>query len=88
MGTPLGAPNGDKPTRVKLPKDPDHAGLLSRVASWLVNVATPKLIPDHLTVPLAERAPNADARPERTARRLMRHEVDRRGPTNPDGHTR
>ena len=51
MGTPPGAPNGNKPTRVELPKDPDHAGLLTRVASWLVNVATPKLIPDHRTAP-------------------------------------
>ena len=88
MGTPAGAPNGNKPTRVKLPKDPDRAGLLSRVASWLVNVATPKLIPDHLTAPLAERPHNADARLERRARWLMRRQVNRGGPTNPDGHTR
>jgi hypothetical protein len=87
MGIPLGAPNGNKPTRVELPKDPDHAGLLTRMASWLVNVATPKLIPDHRTAPLRQRARDADARLERTARRLMRRRVNRGGPTNPDGHT-
>ena len=88
MGTPPGAPNGNTPTPVKLPKDPNHAGPLTRVASWLVNVATPKLIPDHLTAPLAERARDADARLERTARRLIRRQVNRGGPTNPNGHTR
>lgn len=52
-----------------------------------MNVAIPKLMPDHLTARLRERARNADDQLERTARRLIRRQVNR-GPTNPDGHTR
>jgi hypothetical protein len=87
MGSPLESPNGNAPVWVTLVKDARHAGLMTRVASWLVNVAIPKLMPDHLTAPLRERARNADDRLERTARRLIRRQVNR-VPTNPDGHTR
>ena len=87
MGSPLKSPNGNTPVRVTLVKDAGHAGRMTRVATWLVNVAIPKLIPDHLTAPLGERARDADDRLERTARRLIRRRV-KRGPTNPDGHTR
>lgn len=86
MGTPLNSPNGNTPVRVTLAKDARRAGRMTRVASWLVNVATPKLIPDHLTAPLRERARDADDRLDRTARRLIRRRVNR-GPSNPDGHT-
>jgi hypothetical protein len=44
-------------------------------------------MPDHLIGWLRERARNADDRLERTARRLIRRQVNR-GPTNPDGHDR
>ena len=87
MGSPLKSPNGNTPVRVTDVKDAGHAGRITRAATWLVNVAIPKLIPDHLTAPLRERARDADDRLERTARRLVRRRV-KRGPTNPDGHTR
>jgi hypothetical protein len=87
MGSPPRSPNGNTPVPLTPVKDADHAGLMTRVAAWLVNVATPKLMPDHLTAPLRERARDADDRLERTARRLIHRQVNR-GPTNPDGHTR
>jgi hypothetical protein len=87
MGNPLKSPNGNMSAGVARAKDAGRAGRMTRVASWLVNVAIPKLIPDHLTAPMRERARNADDRLERTARRLIRRQVNR-GPTNPDGHTR
>jgi hypothetical protein len=87
MGTPLESPNGNTPVRVPLVNDAGHARRITRVASWLVNVAIPKLIPDRLTAPLRERARNGDDRLERAAGRLMRRKV-KRGPTNPDRHTR
>jgi hypothetical protein len=87
MGSPLRSPNGNPPVRVTPVKDPRRAAVMTRVATWLVNVATPKLIPDHLTAPLRERACNADDRLERTARRLTRRQANR-GPTNRDGHIR
>jgi hypothetical protein len=65
--------------------DPRHPGPITRVASWLVDVAIPKLLPDHLTAPLRQRARNADDRLERTARRLTHRQVNR-SPKNPDRH--
>jgi hypothetical protein len=87
MGSPLESPNGNTPVRVTPLKDAGRAGRMTRVATWLVNVAIPKLIPDHLTAPVVEWARDADDRLERTARRLIRRKVNR-GPTNPDRHTR
>jgi hypothetical protein len=87
MGSPPKSPNGNTPLRVTPLKDAGHADRITRMATWLVNVAIPKLIPDHLTAPLRERARDADDRLERTARRLVRRQVNR-GPTNPEGHTR
>ena len=87
MDSPLKSPNGNTPVRVTLVKDAGHAGRMTRVATWFVNVAIPKLIPDRLTAPLRERPRNADDRLERTARRLIHRQVNR-GPTNPNGHTR
>jgi hypothetical protein len=87
MGSPLRSPNGNPPVRVTVVNDPRHGGRMTRVASWLVNVEIPKLVPDHRTAPLRERARNADNRLERTARQLFRRRVNR-SPTNPDGHTR
>jgi hypothetical protein len=49
MGSPLKSPNGDTSVRVTRVKDGRRAGRMTSVATWLVNVATPKLIPDHLT---------------------------------------
>jgi hypothetical protein len=87
MGSPPRSPNGNTPVSLTPVKDADDAGLMTRVASWLVNVAFPKLIPDHVTAPLRERARNADDRLERTALRLIRRQVNR-GPPSPDRHTR
>ncbi len=86
MGSPLKSPNGNTPVRVTDVKDAGHAGRMTRVATWLVNVAIPKLTPDHVRAPVRARARNADDRLERTARRLVRH--GNRGQTNPDEHTR
>ena len=86
MGSPLKSPNGNTPVRVTLVRDMGRAGRMTRVVTWLVNVAIPTLIPDRLTAPLRERARDADDRLERAARRLTRRHVNR-GPTNPDEHT-
>jgi hypothetical protein len=51
MGSPLKSSYGNTPVRVTLVKDAGHSGRITRVALWLVNVAIPKLIPDHLTPP-------------------------------------
>ena len=87
MGSQVKSSNGKAPVRVTLVEDAGHAGRVTRAASWLVNVGIPKLIPDPVTAPLRERARDADDRLERSARRLIRRR-DKRGPTNPDGHTR
>jgi hypothetical protein len=60
---------------------------MTRVATWLLDVALPKLAPDHLTAPLRQRARNADDRLERTAYRLIRRDV-KPGSTDHDGDTR
>lgn len=86
MGSPLKSPNGHTPVRATPVKDARRVGLVTRVASWLVNVATPKLMPDHLTT-LRRRARNADDRLERTARRLVRRPANR-VPAHPDGRSR
>ena len=87
MGSPTKSPNGNAPVQVAHVKHAGHAGRMTRVGTWLVNVAIPKLIPDHRTAPLRESARDADDRLERTARRLVRRQV-KRGPTDPDRPTR
>lgn len=87
MGSPLGPPNGNTLPRVTVVKHTVHAGHATRRARLIVNVGIPKLIADHLTARLRDRAPNADNRMERTARRLIRRQVSR-GSTNADEHTR
>ena len=83
MGSPLESLNGNAPPRVTVVKDAVHAGRAIRMARWSVDVGIPKLIPDHLTALPRDRAPDADDRLERTARRLTRRRVSR-GPRNPD----
>jgi hypothetical protein len=87
MDSPLKPPNGNGPIRVTRGKDARHAGRLTRGATWLVNVAVPKPIPDHLTAPIREGARDADDRLERIARRIGHRQV-KRDPTDPDGHAR
>ena len=87
MGSPLERPNGNTLPRVTVVKHTVHAGHATRRARWIVDVGIPKLIPDHLTALPRDRAPSADNRLERTARRLIRRQVSR-GSTNADEHTR
>ena len=60
---------------------------MTRLADWLVNLPTPRLIPDQLIAPLRRRARQSDDRLERAARRLTGRLVNR-PPANPDKHTR
>ena len=46
MDSPLKAPNGNAPAQVTLVKDVRRGGLMTSVASWLVNVAIPTLMTD------------------------------------------
>jgi hypothetical protein len=87
MRSPIRSPNGNTLVRVTLVNDAGRTGLITRVTSWLVNVPIPKVVPDHLTAPLRERARDADDRLERTAHRLLRRRVNR-GSTNRNGHIR
>ena len=87
MGSPLKPPDGNAPIRVTRVEHPRHAGRMTRASLWLANVGIPKLIPDRFTGPLREWASDADDRLERTARRLVRRQVDR-GPKDPDRQTR
>jgi hypothetical protein len=87
MGSPIASSNGRTPPRATDVKDARQTGLATRVVAWILNVAIPKLIPDHVTAPLRARLRNADDRLERSARRFRRRQVDR-GPTNPDGDAR
>jgi hypothetical protein len=54
------------------------AGSVTRLTTWVVDVAIPKVIPDGMTAPLRRRLRRVDDRLERTARRLARNS-DRRG---------
>ena len=60
---------------------------MTGVASWLVDVAIPELIPGHLTALPRERARDADDRLERTARGWSSRKVNR-GPTSTGRRTR
>ena len=84
MSSPRASPNGSTPG---LAKNTRNAGLMARPASWLVNVATPRLIPDHLIAPHRRRARQSDDRLERAARRLTSRLVNR-APAEPDKHNR
>ena len=79
--------NGNGRVRATVVENVRHPGPVTRVGSWVVDVAIPKLIPDHVTAPLRKRARNADDRLERTAHRLTRHRFDA-ARTNPDRDAR
>ena len=83
MSSPPASPNGSTPRRGTLAKNTRHADLMTRLGSWLVNAATPRLIADQLIAPLRPRTRQSDDRLERAARRLVN-----RPPANPDKHTR
>jgi len=63
--------NGRVPTSVV--EDVRRPGPVMRMASWVVDVAIPKLIPDHMTTRFRQRLRGADDRLERTAHRLARY---------------
>jgi hypothetical protein len=96
MGNPPQSHNGRAPVRVTPVEDPHHPGVMTRVAAWLVDVALPRLVPDHLIASLRQRARDVDDRLERTAHRLLRRDANRgsrdrdadRGSTDNDGHSR
>jgi hypothetical protein len=60
---------------------------VTRATAWVVDVAIPRLITDHVLAPLRQRVRNADDRLERTARRLTHHQSNRI-PPNPDRDVR
>jgi len=83
MGPPA-SHNGNGRVRATVLENVRRPGPVTRVASWVVDVAIPKLIPDHATVRLRQRSRRADERLQRAARRLTRHRFDA-ARTNPDG---
>jgi Ion channel len=68
--------NGNGRVRATVVENVRQSALGTRVASWVVDVAIPKLIPDHATVRLPQRSRSADERLERAAHRLTRHRFD------------
>ena len=87
MISPPESHNGDGWIRTTAVENVRHPGLLTRVTSWVVDVAIPKLIPDHVTARFRHRLRSADDRLKRTARRLTRHRFDA-ARTNPDRDAR
>jgi uncharacterized membrane protein len=82
MISPPGSHNGNGRVRLAVVENVRHPGRVTRVAAWVVDVAIPKLIPDHVSSRFRQRLRSADDRLERTAQRLTRHRVDaaRRNP--------
>ena len=70
MISPPGSHNGNGRVRATVVENVRHRGPVRRVAFWVVDVAIPKLIPDHVTARFRERVRSADERLERTAHRL------------------
>ena len=68
--------NANGRVRVTVVEKVRHPGPMTRMASWVVDVAVPKLIPDHVTAGFRQRVRGADERLERTAHRLTRHRFD------------
>jgi hypothetical protein len=81
--SPPESQNGDGRVRTTVAENVRHAGCVTRLAYWVVDVAIPKLIPDRLTARFRRRLRGADDRLERTAHRLTRHRFDG-ARTNPD----
>lgn len=64
--------DGNGQVRATVIENVRHPGRVMRVASWVVDVAIPKLIPDDVTARLTRRVRSVDERLERTAGRLTR----------------
>jgi hypothetical protein len=73
MTSPHASPNGNTPLRAKFAMPAPKAGPVTRLTTWVVDVAIPKVIPDGRIAPLRRRLRRVDDRLERTARRLARH---------------
>ena len=73
MISPPDSHNGNGRVRATVVEDVGHPGRVKRFAYWLVDVAVPKLIPDHATTRFRQRLRSTDDRLERTAHRLTRH---------------
>lgn len=79
--------NGNGRVRATVVENLRHPGPVTRVASWVVDVAIPKLIPDHVTARFRQRLRSADDLLQRTAHRLTRHRFDA-ARRNPDREAR
>jgi hypothetical protein len=86
MGSPPQSRNGRTRAPVTPAEEAHHPGVMTRVAAWLLYVTIP-IAADHLTAPLRQRARTADDRLKRTARRLIRRDINR-GSTDNDADTR
>jgi hypothetical protein len=87
MISPQESHNGNGRVRATVVGHVRHPGPVTRVASWVVDVAIPKLIPDHVTARLRQRLRSADDQLQRTAHRLTRHRFDA-ARRNPDREAR
>ena len=76
MISPPESHNGNRRVQATVVENVRHPGPVTRVASWVVDVAVPKLIPDHVTARLRQRSRCADHRLERTAHRLTGRPFD------------
>ena len=68
MISPPVSDNGNGRVRATVVETVRQPGRVMRMASWVVDVAIPKLIPDDLTGRLRRRVRSVDERLERTAR--------------------
>jgi hypothetical protein len=62
--------------RPRVVENVPHPGPVTPMASWVVDVAIPKLTPDRVTARLRQRLRSVDDRLERTAHRMTRHRFD------------
>jgi uncharacterized membrane protein len=87
MISPSVSHNGNGLVRDTVVENVRHPGPVTRTASWVVDVAIPKLIPDRVTARFRQRLRSTDERLERTAHRLtsQRFDADR---TRPDRDAR
>ena len=87
MISPPESHNGNGRVRATIVEDVRHPGPVRRMASWGVDVAIPKLIPDRVTARFRQRLRSADERLERTAHQLTRQRFDA-ARTRPDRDAR
>jgi hypothetical protein len=76
MISPPESHNGNGRVPITVAENVRHPGRVARVAAWVVDVAIPELIPDHVAARIRQRLREADDRLERTAHRVARHRFD------------